>query len=155
MVFNSFSGNDFFELTLLVCTEKDAYVQRLGLLRKTSCASSERFALLVFRLRRTLAPSALDTRASRSWLISHGPCYTESLTKTNNYIKKCTPFCCLCIFQNCSESSKKTFKVCCSLGSPNSVALSILYHTCLVVCFLQCSVMRYEIPPPGEEKHQC
>ena len=28
-------------------------------------------ASLVFRLRRTLAPSALDTRASSSWLISH------------------------------------------------------------------------------------
>ena len=30
MVFNSFFGNDFFELTLEVCTEEDAYVQRLG-----------------------------------------------------------------------------------------------------------------------------
>ena len=56
---NSFFGNDFFELTLQVCTEEDVYVQRLGfasqnllrLRRKTS---------LVFRLRRTLAPSAVD-----------------------------------------------------------------------------------------------
>ena len=38
------------------------------------CASGERLASLVFRLRRTLAPSALDTRASRSWLISLRPC---------------------------------------------------------------------------------
>ena len=41
---------------------------------KTSCASGERLASLVFRLRRTLAPSALDTHASRSWLITHRPC---------------------------------------------------------------------------------
>ena len=45
-----------------------------GLLRKTSCASGERLVSLVFCLRRTLAPLALDTRASRSWLIFHGPC---------------------------------------------------------------------------------
>ena len=32
---------------------------------KTSCASCERLASLVIRLRRTLAPSALNTRASR------------------------------------------------------------------------------------------
>ena len=44
------------------------------LLRKTTCASGERLASLVFRLRRTLAPSALDTCASRSWLVSHEPC---------------------------------------------------------------------------------
>ena len=29
-MFNSFFGNDFFELTLQVCTEEDVYVQRLG-----------------------------------------------------------------------------------------------------------------------------
>ena len=49
------------------------------LLRKTSCASGERLASLVFRLRRTLALSALDTRALRLWFISHRPCWTERL----------------------------------------------------------------------------
>ena len=29
-MFNSFFGNDFFELTLQICTEEDVYVQRLG-----------------------------------------------------------------------------------------------------------------------------
>ena len=32
----------------------------------------------LLRILPTLAPSALDTRASRSWLISHGPCSTET-----------------------------------------------------------------------------
>ena len=41
---------------------------------KTSCASGEWLASLVLRLRRTNAPSALDALASRSWIISHGPC---------------------------------------------------------------------------------
>ena len=49
-------------------------MNRSVLLRKTSCASGERLASLVFRLQRTFAPSALNTRTSRSWLISHGPC---------------------------------------------------------------------------------
>ena len=49
-------------------------MKKWNLLRKTSCASGERLASLVFRLRRTLTPSALNTRASRSWLISHEPC---------------------------------------------------------------------------------
>ena len=54
-MFNSFFGNDFFELTLKVCTEEDVYVQRLG-----------------FAFAKPLAPpadsraAALDTRASRS-----------------------------------------------------------------------------------------
>ena len=80
-VFNSFFGNDFFELTLQVCTEEAVYVQRIGfasqnlfrLRRKTRFARLSPPSL-VFRPRRALAPSALDTRASRSWLISHGPC---------------------------------------------------------------------------------
>ena len=29
-MFNSFFGNNFFELILQVCTEEDVYVQRLG-----------------------------------------------------------------------------------------------------------------------------
>ena len=56
-------------------------------LRKTSCTSGERLASLVFRLRRTLAPSVLNTRASRSTLAlrTRGLFLTdhaESLTKT-------------------------------------------------------------------------
>ena len=58
-----FFGNNFVELTLQVCTEEDVYVQRLGFVSQN-----------LLRLWRTLAPSVLDTHASRSWLISHGPC---------------------------------------------------------------------------------
>ena len=72
-VFNSFFGNDFFELTLQVCTEEYVYVN-VCMCMCMYCASAERLASLVFRLRRTLAPSALDTPASRSRLISHGSC---------------------------------------------------------------------------------
>ena len=46
-----------------MCVFKDSV-----LLRKTSCASGERLASLVFRLRRTLAPSALVAYFSRTVL---------------------------------------------------------------------------------------
>ena len=78
---NLFFSFLFFSISLAFCQGLAFYLcvsalmmKRSVLLRKTSCASGERLASLVFRLRRTLAPSALDTRASRSWLISHGPC---------------------------------------------------------------------------------
>ena len=74
--------NDLFDWHSRAAQRKTCMFKDSVLLRKTSCASGERLASLVFRLRRTLAPSALNTRAPRSWLISHGPRLTESLTKT-------------------------------------------------------------------------
>ena len=68
-MFNSFFGNDFFELTLQVCTEEDVYVQRLGfasqnllrLRRKT------RFA----RLSPPVDSRAFGTRYSRFALVAY------------------------------------------------------------------------------------
>ena len=50
-MFNSFFGNDFFELTLQVCTEEDVSVQRLGFASQNlfappadSCAFGTRYS---------------------------------------------------------------------------------------------------------------
>ena len=54
-------------------------------LRGTSCAYGEMLAALAFRLRRTLAPSALDARASRSLYLLVTHTRTEPLTKARVY----------------------------------------------------------------------
>ena len=55
-------------------------------LRGTSCTYGEILAALAFRLRRTLAPSALDARASRSLYLSVTHTRSEPLTKAKSSV---------------------------------------------------------------------
>ena len=71
----TYNGHDENEIKQIVYAEKNIFDSifrgMTALFEKEEILQGSQNLL---HLRRTLAPSVLDTRASRSWLISHGPC---------------------------------------------------------------------------------